>query len=84
MEWYVIITHTAEKRLRKIPNPDRRRLLAAIGKLQDGLIGDIKPLKGRDEWRLRVGEWRVILSIDAVNRIIRVTHVDVRGDVYKD
>ena len=83
MEWEIIFSPVAKKRLAKIPQPDRRRILVAIAKLHDGLAGDIKPLKGRDEWRLRVGGWRIIMSVDMSERIITIKYVDVRGDVYK-
>ena len=43
----------------------------------------IKSFKGRDEWRLRVGGWRVIMSVNAPERVITIKYVDVRGDVYK-
>ena len=84
MEWEIAVAPIARKKLAKIPEPDRRRLLAAIGNLQDGLIGDIKPLTDRDEWRLRVGGWRVVFSADEETHVIRVKRVGVRGDVYKD
>ena len=83
MEWEILFAPVAKKRIAKIPQPERRRILVAIAKLHEGLNGDIKPLKGRDEWRLRVGGWRVIMSVDITERIITVKYVDVRGDVYK-
>ena len=84
MEWEIIIAPVAKKRLAKIPQPDRRRILTAIAQLHDGLTGDIKPLRGRDEWRLRVGGWRVIMSVDISEHIITIKYVDVRGDIYKN
>ena len=83
MSWEVRFTSTAEKRIVKIPEPDKRRILLSIARLHEGPVGDIKPLKGRDEWRLRVGRWRVLLSIDMFAQVILVKYVDVRGDVYK-
>ena len=81
--WNVIIAPEAVKRLTRISNPDRRRLLSAIDALYSGLSGDIKPLKGRDNWRLRVGSWRVVLRIDEKSKRIDVLFVGPRGDVYK-
>lgn len=82
-EWNIVIAPIAEKRIAKIPDPDRRRILGAIGALYSGLTGDIKPLKGRGEWRLRVGGWRVLMDIDIPARLILVKYVDSRGDIYK-
>jgi len=42
-----------------------------------------KPLKGRNEWRLRVGGWRVLLRIDNDKLLIVAVSVGTRGDVYK-
>ncbi|VXD24418.1 Genome sequencing data, contig C225 (fragment) [Planktothrix serta PCC 8927] len=44
---------------------------------------DIKPLKGRNDWCLRVGDYRVIFIIDNENKVYFVTKIGSRGDVYK-
>ena len=85
MNWQIGFTSIAEKRIAKIPQPDRRRILMAIDRLHDGLVGDIKPLKGKtNQWRLRVGGWRIVFAADTLNRIVIIKYVDVRGDVYKN
>ena len=45
--------------------------------------GDIKPLDGNlaGLFRLRVGDWRVIFSLE--NNTIMIGHILPRGDVYK-
>ena len=82
-KWTIVIAPVAEKRISKIPNPDKRRILTAVGELYNGLSGDLIPLKGRDDWRLRVGNWRILMDVDIENRLIIVKYVDSRGDVYK-
>ncbi|SKB14273.1 Genome sequencing data, contig C225 (fragment) [Planktothrix sp. PCC 11201] len=44
---------------------------------------DIKPLKGRNDWRLKVGDYRVIFIIDNENKVYFVTKIGLRGDIYK-
>lgn len=83
MSWQVDITSIAKKRIAKIPQPERCRILDAINRLEDGLVGDVKPLKGCEDWRLRVGGWRILLSVDLKQRIIKVEFIDTRGDIYK-
>jgi mRNA-degrading endonuclease RelE of RelBE toxin-antitoxin system len=54
---------------------DALRLFAAEGR------GDLRKLEGReDEWRLRVGDWRIVFSLQG--RIATVTGVGNRRDVY--
>ena len=81
--WEIILAPIAKKRLAKIPQPDRRRILTAIARLSGGPCGDIAPLRGREEWRLRVGGWRVLLLINSSVQSITITYVDARGGVYK-
>jgi mRNA interferase RelE/StbE len=45
--------------------------------------GDVKRLRGRgDEWRLRVGDWRVRFRVDWERHIIVVIAVLPRGSAY--
>ena len=81
--WKITISPEMVKRMEKIPHPERRRLLSAIDALHSGLSGDIRPLKGREEWRLRVGGWRILMNISEENREIILLSVGSRGDIYK-
>ena len=42
-----------------------------------------KKLQGREGYRLRVGDWRVIYAIQSEKRIIIVLKVASRGEAYK-
>ena len=42
-----------------------------------------KQLQGRDGYRLRVGDWRVIYKIQSEELMIMVLKVASRGEVYK-
>ncbi len=72
---------TAEKFLRKQTPKMQENLLKAIHKLPDGT--DIKRLKGYNLYRMRVGNVRVIYSIQEEIKIITIENIDNRGDVYK-
>jgi mRNA-degrading endonuclease RelE of RelBE toxin-antitoxin system len=43
-----------------------------------------KPLRGspRGEWRLRVGNYRVLHRIDDAARVVTITDVGTRGSIY--
>ena len=43
---------------------------------------NVKKLKGRDGYRLRVGEWRVVYDIEAGKLVLIVIEIGPRGDIY--
>lgn len=82
--WRVVIDDRARKDLRRIDPPNRKRILAAIKRLGQGaeLTGDVKRLRGSDEYRFRVGDWRVRFERDGRELIITVVRVLPRGRAY--
>ncbi len=82
MTFRIVIEKTALKFLQKQPMPQRERLLRAIQGLPDS--GDIKPMAGHENlFRMRVGAYRVLYSIEHDLLIVRVLTIGNRGDVYK-
>lgn len=82
--WTVNVDEYVDRRLRKIPNPDKKRIQQAIFDLEYGPEGlDIKPLSGRRGYRMRVGSWRLLMDIDIEHKTIFVYMLASRGDVYK-
>lgn len=75
------IEKEAQKFLDKQDKKQRERLYAAIYNLPNGK--DIKKLKGYDLYRLRVGNYRILYTVDNGVYLIDVIDVDNRGDVYK-
>jgi len=69
------------KDLRKIESKMQTRILEAIEKLKDNLSGDVKKLTNfSPEYRLRVGNYRVLFEIED-NKII-IHEIKHRGKVY--
>lgn len=78
----IIIKKKAKKFIDKLPKNEKSRIVSAIEKLPNG--EDIKKLKGyNDLLRLRIGDYRIIYTIDNGNLIIYVIDVGNRGDIYK-
>ncbi len=43
-----------------------------------------KKLKGyKDQWRIRVGDWRVVYIIDDATKVVSVTRIAHRREVYE-
>lgn len=82
--WTVIITPTVKKRLVKVPKPEKIKIVNVLLSLEKHpLDRDIKPLKGRPEWRLRIGRWRILLRVDKTRKAIVAVAISPRGDIYK-
>jgi len=43
---------------------------------------DVRRLRGSDEWRVRVGDWRVRLQLDFDGRTVIVVRILPRGRAY--
>lgn len=69
----------AVKFLKRQDVPSQKRLIAAISRLP--LEGDIKKLQGIDGYRLRVGNFRVLFTVDGI--IIDIIDIGNRGQIYK-
>lgn len=80
--YQIIIKKKAKKFIDKLPKPERMRLARAIAALPNG--EDIKKLKGHDDLlRLRVGDYRVIYTVDHGELIVIVIDAGNRGEIYK-
>lgn len=80
--YQIIIKKKAKKFIDKLPVNERRRVVSAIERLPDG--EDIKKMKGYDNLlRLRVGDYRIVYTIDNGKLIVYVIDIDNRGDIYK-
>ena len=77
----IIIKKPAKKFIDKLPKNEKVRIVKAIEELPDGK--DIKRLKGHEGlYRLRVGDYRVIYTVDNGEFIIIIIDVGNRGQIY--
>jgi mRNA interferase RelE/StbE len=77
-----VFSPQATKHLNKLNEPNKSRILKAIKKLEHKPPqGDIKTLAGKDGFRLRVGNYRVLFGIK--DDIIIIADIAPRGQVYK-
>ena len=82
MNYEYQIERKALKFIQKQPEDQQRRIYAAIYRLPEA--GDRKDLKGhKGVFRLRVGIYRIIYTVDHGQLIVYVVDADNRGDVYK-
>ena len=84
MNYSLFILPRAQKELAQLSAGAFARVRDAIRELAN----DPRPpgclkLTGRDGWRLRVGEFRVLYEIDDEHRLVTVLNVGHRRDVYR-
>jgi mRNA interferase RelE/StbE len=81
----VALAASAEKELHGLPN----KVIARIVSRLEHLVSAPRPpgckkLKGGDnEWRIRVGDYRIVYAIDDTARTVDVTRIAHRRDVYE-
>lgn len=79
--YQIVLQKPAKKFLDGLPANERRRIVEAIERLPDS--GDIKRLQGHSElYRLRVGPYRVIYTVDHDKLVICVAAAGNRGQIY--
>lgn len=79
------VSATAEKQLRKIPRPDQIRVVGVVLKLAENpRPRGCRKLAGyEDVYRIRVGTYRVIYSVERLQVIIVVLKIGHRKDIYR-
>lgn len=69
----------AIKFLNKQTQATKRRIVNAINLLPQG---DVKKLSGRNGYRLRVGDFRIIFDIDG--NVLAIEKIGNRGQIYNN
>jgi mRNA interferase RelE/StbE len=74
----------AARAFRRLHGPLRERISEAI----DALAADPRPrgavkLAGRDDYRVRVGDYRIVYAVDDAERLVLVARIAHRRDVYR-
>jgi len=84
-DYHVALTSSAEIELRKLPN----QWIARIAPRLENLASNPRPpgckkLKGGDkEWRIRVGDYRVVYTIDDARLLVEITRIRHRSVIYQ-
>jgi mRNA interferase RelE/StbE len=84
LNYQLFIERSAQKNLAKIQPNDRERIIVAIRNLADNpRPAGSKKLTGRNAWRIRIGDYRVIYEIEDNKLIILVVDVGHRKEIYR-
>lgn len=84
VSWDIRWNNRAIRDLRQISAREQERIVNAVEQLATTGSGDLLPLQGRPgQWRLRVGQYRVIFAYELPFRILKVERVLPRDRAYR-
>jgi mRNA interferase RelE/StbE len=80
----VVLTKSAEKELYKLPSEAILKIVTALKGLEENPRPEgCKKLKGfKNLWRIRIGNYRAIYSIEDVVLLVDVRDIGNRKDIY--
>jgi len=84
LTYSLFIERRAQHALARIARPEQERIITAIRRLMDDpRPSGTKKLTGRDAWRIRIGDYRVIYEIHTERLLILVVEIGHRREIYK-
>ena len=84
-EYKVVFARSARRELENLEAPIIRRIIARVEALMTNPRppGCVKLQGAADLWRIRIGDYRVVYSIDDSARLVDIRVVRHRSDVYR-
>jgi mRNA interferase RelE/StbE len=82
----ILTTRSFDKSLARIPANWQKRIVAKIKEVAidpHAPNNNLTKLQGREGYRLRVGDWRVIYELQDDRLVMLVLELGVRGGIYK-
>lgn len=84
--YHVHYRRAAASYLRRLPLRERSRIMESIETLAEDIqnrVLDVKKLRDRPGYRMRVGRFRILFERNDEKSVIRILAIRSRGDVYK-
>lgn len=84
MSYSINILRRSQKELSDLSQEIYPKICEALRSLAENPrpTGCLK-LKGREGWRIRVGNYRILYKIDDQEKIVTIVHIGHRRDVYE-
>ena len=79
----ILFSETSEKQFEKLERLAQERILHALERIQIRPESYVKRLVGSQSYRLRVGDYRIILDIVHDKLLIMVIEIGHRSTIYK-
>ena len=81
----VLVERAVERDLKRLPHQEFIKIVGAMKRLAENPrpSGSRKLVGGERDWRLRVGDYRVLYEINDTKKVVRVLHVKHRREAYR-
>ena len=82
MSYEITFTDTSRKQFRKLEKGVQERIIKALERIRIRPESHVKKLVGDQGYRLRVGDYRIILDIEKSELIVLVIKIGHRKNIY--
>ncbi len=82
----ILITKSALRQLNRMPKNIKQTVIKKIARVAanpHAPKNNVKPLRKGDFFRLRIGSWRVIYTVDNESKTMHVIDILPRGNAYQ-
>ena len=81
----ILIENRVKREIKRFPNEILRKIISTIEELKlDPRPAGVKKLIEKDGWRIRIGNYRILYTIDDKNKVVTVYRIRHRKEVYLD
>jgi mRNA interferase RelE/StbE len=84
MVYKVVWSHNSLRQLSKLEKQTADRITKKVDSIVENPFSYIERLVGMDLYKLRIGDYRVIMGVDRGKLVILVVEVGHRKNIYKD
>jgi len=78
VEWHPKV----RKFLHKLPNDISKRIVMKMRDVRDNPFHHLEHYEGKDYYKLRVGNYRMLIDVDFKNKVLFVRVLGHRGNIY--
>lgn len=78
----IVFSDLARKQLLKLPNEVQKRIVSALDRIKIRPESYVTKLVGDPAYRLRIGDYRVIMDIQKTKLLILVLKIGHRKNIY--
>jgi mRNA-degrading endonuclease RelE of RelBE toxin-antitoxin system len=80
--WTLLYTESARRDLRALDHAAAQQVLRKLDGIKADPLRSMRRLQGSKDWRLRVGDWRVVAQADAAASALTIKRIQHRSVVY--